>query len=408
MSSATQEDLTLDALIEELGQDTPKNPYENYFLVSNPFPTLGQFSGICVNQESVKKEFTQALRDVYLGSQSRIMTILGSTGAGKTNLLRFLEQTLSNKRDSNTDRKTITDLFTVLVERPKGSYLEIHRQIINQLAAMFFTEFFSAVRQGEINLSSLPTELSGIHPALIQALDHIAPIDSRQLSLDEVTGQTSFLREPLSYRTLENWLQGTKLSTTEKKQLGNVSAEVGKSSTVAIKFLSDLVRIFSHIGLFKGLVIFIDEFEEVFSGLTPTYQAQYAQDLRNLFDSLSNGVVFVVATAPIAERLQQISPALQRRLGQGVQIAPISDEATALRYASAYMELGRNRFEEKMKTTVSLPANCSHTNSPYYPLTESEVKQVYKKLKDEYPVVIPGDLLPALYHLLYRRVYEEG
>lgn len=408
MSNADQENLNLKELLDELGQDTPRNPYQDYFLLSNPFPTLGQFYGICVNQEPVIKEFTRVLRDVYLGSQSRIMTILGSTGAGKTNLLRFLEQTLSSKRDPNTEKKTITDLFTVFVEQPQGSYLEIHRQIISQLGAMFFTKLFSTIRQDKVNLSSLPAELSGIHPALIQALDHIAPIDSRQLSLDEATGQTSFLREPLSYRTLENWLQGTKLSATEKKQLGNVSAEVGKSSTVAIKFLSDLVRIFSHIGLFKGLVIFIDEFEEVFSGLTPTYQAQYAQDLRNLFDSLSNGVVFVVATAPIAERLQQISPALQRRLGQGVQIAPIPDDIAALAYAKAYIAWGRNRFEEKMNTSDSLPSSCSDTNSHYYPLTESEVKQVYKRLKDEYPVVIPGDLLPALNHLLYRRVYEEG
>lgn len=407
MSNSNLDGLTLDALLEEFGQDTPKNPYEDYFLLSNPFPTLGQFYGICVNQESVKKEFTRTLRDFYLGSQSRIMTILGSTGAGKTNLLRFLEQTLNNKQDPSTDRKTITNLFTVFVEQPQGSYLEIHRQIVNQLGSMFYTKFFSAVRQGKINLSELPAELSGIHPALIQALAHIAHRDSNQLTWDDVTGQASFLHEPLPYRIFENWLQGIKLSAAEKQLLGNVSAEVGKSSTVAIKFLSDLVKIFLRVELFKGIIIFIDEFEEVFSGLSPTYQAQYAQDLRNLFDSLSEGVVFVVATAPIAERLQKISPALQRRLGQGVQIDPISDEATALRYASAYMEWERNRFEEKMNTVVSLPASCSDTNRPYYPLTESHVKEVYKRLKDEYPEVIPGDLLPALNHLLYRRVYGE-
>ena len=69
--------------------------------------------------------------------------------------------------------------------------------------------------------------------------------------------------------------------------------------------------------------------------------------MRNLFDSHRNGIVFVVATAPIAERLQQISPALLRRLGEGVQIAPISDEDVALEYATAYIDWGRKEYEKK-------------------------------------------------------------
>lgn len=407
MSTSHQDDLTLNGLFKEVSTEKPRNPYEEFFLLSNPFPTLGKFYGICVDQESVKAEFTRVLRGFYLDSQSQIMTIRGSTGAGKTNLLKFLEQTLRNWRESGTEQKAITDLFTVFITRPQGSYLEIHRQIISQLSAMFFTEFFSMVRQHKINLSKLPAELPGINTELVQALVHIAQRDSGQLTLQDASGQISFLHEPQSYRILENWLQGIKLNTEEKRQLGNVSAEVGKSSTVAIKFLSDLVTIFLHIKFFKGVIIFIDEFEEVFSGLSSTSQAQYAQDLRNLFDSHPEGVVFVVAAAPIAGRLQQISPALQRRLGTGVQIAPIADEIIALEYARAYIQWGRDMFKEKMNNDAYLPKDCPDADQPYYPLTEAEVKEVYKGLKASSPGVVPGDLLPALNFLLYQRVYGE-
>ncbi len=408
MSSSNQ-DLTLDGLLEEFSQETPENPYEEFFLLSNPFPTLGQFYGICVDQESVKGEFTRVLRDFYLDSQSRIMTMLGSTGAGKTNLLRFLEQTLKSWREPSSEKKAVTDLFTVFVEQPQGSYLEIHRQIISQLGALFFTEFFLAVRRRNINMSKLPAELPGTNPELIRALVHIAQRTSGQLSLQEISDQNSISREPQSYRILGEWLQGVKLSAAEKRQLGNVSAEVNKSSTVAIKFLSDLIKIFLHVGLFKGIVILIDEFEEVFSGLPATSQGQYAQDLRNLFDSHSKGVVFVVATTPIAERLQQISPALQRRLGEGVQIEPISDEDTALEYAQAYIQWGRDGFKEKTERDVRLPEDCPDVDEPYYPLTEAKVKEVYNGLKDTYKTenVIPGDLLPELNLSLYKRVYGE-
>ena len=407
MSSLNQVDFTLDGLLEEFSKERPKNPYAEFSLLSNPFPTLGQFYGICVDQVSVKEEFARKLRDFYLDSQSQIMTILGSTGAGKTNLLRSLERALRRKQEPSTETKAITDLFTVFVEQPQGSYLEIHRQIISQLGAMFFTEFFAAVRQRKIDLSKLPAELSGTNPELMQALVYIAQRYSEQLPLQNASGEISFLSGSQSHRILGNWLQGVKLTAAEKKELGSVSAEIGKSSTVAIKFLSDLVKIFLHAQLFKGLIIFLDEFEEVFSGLSPTSQAQYAQDLRNLFDSHPQGVVFVVATAPIGERLQQISPALQRRLGAGVQIDPIADEISALEYARAYIQWGRDMFKEKMNNDAHLLKDFPDADQPYHPLTETEVREVYKGLKASSPEVVPGDLLPALNLLFYQRVYGE-
>lgn len=400
MSSPNPRNLTLDGMREEFSKEVPKNPYEDFFLLSNPFPTLGQFCGICVDQEPVKREFTRVLRDFYLDPQSRIMTMLGSTGAGKTNLLRFMEQTLRSWREPSSEEKAITDLFTIFVEQPQGNYLEIHRQIMSQLGALFFSEFFSEVRHKNIDLSKLPGELSGINPELIRGLMHIARRD---------LGQFSFTGAPQLYRILGDWLQGVKLSAAEKRQLGNVTTEVGKSSTIAIKFMSDLVKIFLHVNLFKGIIVFIDEFEEVFSGLSVASQAQYTQDLRNLFDSHNEGVVFVVATAPIGERLQQISPALQRRLGSGVEIDPICDEVAALEYAQAYILWGRNRFQEKTKRDVCLPDDCPEIDKPYFPLTEANVREVYGGLKENYSNrnVIPGDLLPELNHSLYQVVYGE-
>ena len=408
MSKSIQDDPILGSVRDKFSQKIPKNPYEDFFLSENPFPTLGHFHGICVNQEKVKSKFAQVLFDFDINSQTQIMTMIGSTGSGKTNLLRYLEEALRSWREPNTENEAITNLFTVYVEQPQGSYLEIHRQIISQFSEMFFTQFLLEVRQNNINPLRLRSELPGINPELIQALMHIIHESPLQLSLQYGPDQIPLSREPQSYRILEKWLQGGKLTAAEKKLLGNVSAEVGKSSTVAIKFLSDLIKIFMHEGIFKGVIIFLDEFEEAFSGLTSTTQAQYAQDLRNLFDSNPEGVVFVVATAPIAELLQRISPALQRRLGQGIQIDPISDEDTALEYARDYIKWGRKKFEEKVDSKIRLPKNCPEADRPYYPLTKAQIKEVYNGLKDRYGPdnVIPGSLLPELNDLLHKRVYE--
>jgi ATPase subunit of ABC transporter with duplicated ATPase domains len=142
MSDIPNNDLTLDALREELAVEQPKSPYERFFLLSNPFPAVGQFiPGICVNQEIVKREFARMLREFYLTGQSRRMTIVGRTGAGKTNLLKFFEQQLKEWRRPSDDRRALVNLFTIFIDSPQGSYFEIHRQIISQLGALFFPRF---------------------------------------------------------------------------------------------------------------------------------------------------------------------------------------------------------------------------------------------------------------------------
>ena len=409
MDHPNQDDLTLNSLFEEVSQEKPINHFEDFFLLSNPFP-MGEFYDFCVDQEPVKEEFTRILRTFYNDSQLQIMSILGSTGAGKTTLLRFLEQTLKKWREPNSEKKAITDLYTVFITQPRGSYLEIHQEVISQLSSMFFADFFSKVRQRKINLSKLSDKLLGINTELIKTLAYIAHLNVQQSIFEYYPEQSLFLSEPQSYRILEKWLQGVKLTTAEKKELNNVSTDVGKSATVAIKFLSDLIKIFRHVELFKGLIIFFDEFEELVSGRSSIGQAQYAQDLRNLFDSHREGVVFIVATAPISEKLQRISPALDRRLGLGVEITPISDETTALKYAKAFIEWGRNKFlTETGKKDIIFPNDCQAEDQPYYPLTNEKIKEVYKKLKENLPSsqVLPGDLLPKLHRLLYQSVYEE-
>ena len=85
----------------------------------------------------------------------------------------------------------------------------------------------------------------------------------------------------------------------------------------------------------------IDEFEEVFSGLSLTTKARYAQDLRNLFDSHPEGVVFVVATAPLGEQPSADFACAPASAGSSVvQIAPVSDETAALEYATGLYSVG--------------------------------------------------------------------
>lgn len=409
MNSPNFIDPTLNNLFEEVSQEKPNTRLEDYFLLTNPFPK-GEFYEFCIDQDQVKKEFTRILRTFYNDTKLQTMTILGSTGAGKTTILKFLEQTLKKWREPDKNNKAITDLYTVYIPQPRGSYLEIHSEIVSQMSTMFFADFFSKARRNEVNLSEFPEKLQGINPELIKTLKYVAELHPQQLLFENHLTPNSLLPEHQVYSVFKKWLQGEKLIASEKKQLGDVTTDVGKSATVAIKFLSDLIKIFLHVKFFKGLVIFFDEFEELVSGRSSIGQAQYAQDLRNLIDSHPQGLVFIVGTAPISEKLEKISPALQRRLATSVEITPISDERTALKYAKEFIKWGRNQFKsETGKEDIRFPNDCQSEDQPYYPLTTVQIKEVYNKLKENLPAsqVLPGDLLPRLHDLLYYCVYEE-
>ena len=100
-------------------------------------------------------------------------------------------------------------------------------------------------------------------------------------------------------------------------------AEVGISSTVTTQDLSDLGKIFLPVKLFKGIIIFI---EGVQKRCFPVCPQQIKRSLPKICETclivFPEGKEIVVATAPIAERLQKISPALHRRLLRGCSKSP--------------------------------------------------------------------------------------
>jgi hypothetical protein len=389
LASKDQLDIVLQRLSS--GESQVPNPYQNFSLVVNPFPSYGQFiEGVSVGQEQIKQEFARLLQELYRDQHSRRMVITGTTGAGKTNLLRDFEARIKGVR-----------LPYVFINQPQSGYLEIHRQMISQLGALFYHGLYDAEFEDKVDFKRLPAEIAGLNPELVTALDRMSPYQrNAQLSLLGPSLQT--------LQTLDAWLQGAKLSPTEKKRLGGVTADVGKSSTVAIKLLGDLIRIFRYAGLFKGLVILLDEFEQIFVSGSKQDQARYAQDIRNLVDTLAEGIIFVIATSPLSDDLKQISPALFRRLGESLMIEPIRSPEEALSYAAAYVEHGRRKFEAEMERQVVLPPNCAEEDNLYFPLSRSEIVGIYEGLRQQSGNVIPGNFLPELNRKVYQVVFEKA
>ena len=91
------------------------NPYEQYFLLENPFPGYGEpESDVCTDQEAIKQDFVYTLRNFSSGAKR--LRINGKNAAGKTNILQYFERLTDEARRS----KFIKNLYPIYVYAPGG------------------------------------------------------------------------------------------------------------------------------------------------------------------------------------------------------------------------------------------------------------------------------------------------
>ena len=370
------------------------NPYEEHFLLKNPFPEHGETTfDVCTGQDDIKERFVRELRS--FSEDAKRLRINGRNGAGKTNILRYFERLTDEARE----RKLIGNFYPIYVYAPGESYFAIHRQIVDKLAGHFLNHLVTELQKSNL-IDTLSSEFKSARE-LLKAIKAIANPPLMSSSLLEERQKDAFLR----------WLKGQqKLTAADKKLLTDdqVPPIDITSSSIAMRFLNGLLLVLKEVGLCNGVVLLFDEFEVIFQTLTRSRQALYAQDLRHLFDILKESVFFVTATTPEPNDLEDY-PAIERRLGEPVNLQPISSEELAIEYVSDYLNSERNNYEVYSKA----PGKQSEVTRPdeLKPLTREIVAEEYRSLKAEAQKaeidVLPGAFLPRMRERM-RQIVENG
>ncbi len=359
------------------------NPYEKYFLLENPFPGYGETNfNVCSDQDAIKKEFVQILGN--FSSEAKRLRINGENGAGKTNILRYFEQLTNEARRS----KRIKNFYPIYVYAPGESYFDIHGQIVDKLAEAFLGDLLTKLQSDSSQIDRL---LSTVKPAreLLMVIKTITQPNQTEFFGQEERQEDAFIR----------WLKGQKLSAADKKPLTEVGTPLVDitNPSLAIRFLHGLLTVLKELRLCDGIILLFDEFEEIFTELPRARQSRYAQDLRHLLDTLKESVFFVIATISEPKDLGQY-PAIERRLGNTVELQPIDSLDLAIEYVLDYLKSGRDKYEAYSEMPEEqLEEDRSQQLAP---LTPEIVEEEYLSLKKEVDKaeldVLPGYFLPKI------------
>lgn len=377
----------------DLFREPVDNPYEEYSLLENPFPGYGETGfDVCSDQGEIKEKFVTILQD--FSSTAKRLRINGESGAGKTNILRYFEQLTDEARRL----KRIGNLYPVYVSDPGENYYDIHGQIVDRLSKLFLGELLTSLQSAPRKIKELSEK---IKPAseLLTALG--ALVESSELfPIYSERRKEAFVR----------WLKGQKLLSADKNLLTHAGTPPSDitSPSLAMRFLNGFLGVLKELDLCDGVVLLFDEFEEIFGGLSRSRQARYAQDLRHFFDMLKQSVFFVVATVPEPKDLGQY-PAIERRLGEPMNLQPIDSLALATQYVSDYLNSGRDKYEAYLKK------HEKQGKPGRYRELESLIKDIaaeeYHSLKQEAEAaqlgVLPGYFLPRMRDRV-KKIVEEG
>ena len=359
------------------------NPYEKYFLRENPFPAYGDPRFVvCTDQNIIKKRFVSLLQT--FNSEAKRLRINGENGSGKTNILQYFERLTDEARRS----KLIKNLYPIYICAPEEGYFEIHGQIVDKLAGLFLSDLVETLQSDSNRFDTL---LSGIKPAgeLLTVIKAITQPTPMLFSPQEERQKDTFIR----------WLKGQKLAAADKKLLTYDATSLVDiaSPSLAVRFLHGLLEVLKALNLCDGIVLLFDEFEEIFESLTRSRQSRYAQDLRHFFDTLKESVFFVIATIPEPIDLSQY-PAIERRLGEPLELQPIDSLELAAEYIEDYLNSGRDKYGAYWKTH----RQEGELRRPHglEPLTKDDVEQEYCQLNQETEKaeldVLPGYFLPRM------------
>lgn len=339
--------------LRALFEEPQKNPYTTYGFQKNPFPTNAQESyKICYNQEEVKNEFMKKLKSFIIDQHIATLLIDAEHRVGKTNFL--LHYFYELKDISEISNKS----FKVIYIRNYGdNYLVMHKALVEMLGESLFLDILNKLKDKK------------------DALETISDTDFKKGLLSCIKTPNLFGFDPNKVSLFFEWFMGLKCTQKELKEI-EVFSNITTSS-LAIRYLRDLITISRSLGIMNSLMVFMDEFELIFgASVSRAKRDKYLQDLRSLIEEIQTGIFIVGAITPAAlVSLSKDYPALKARFGESNSLSPIRNAIEAQAYAYEYINFSKQEYEKNIKSTKDKESRKSKSI-----IEKEDILKIYNEL----------------------------
>ncbi|MFM0072534.1 hypothetical protein PQQ86_15365 [Paraburkholderia sediminicola] len=324
--------------------------FETYGFRRNPFPPSSQTNGNPHAPTAANEVIDQRIVSFMRDHRSQVVVVEGSQGVGKTNLLNYYEQEL-------TEILSETEGFYLVryLSDPEASFDSTLRRLMQEFDVSRLIELGEALSEDEgVIEEAKGREMRIALQALAIGMSDASEEDSHDVA-----------------NAFWEWLQGLRILNRHRELLGvQFRLDTLESRTLAFR---DLVFVSSKAKKLSGIFLLLDELEKQDGTLSATQVVRYLSAMRAIIDALPEHLFMLLAITPDALRRYSVAlPAFRSRLQDKVELEALSDADDALNLAHFYIN------EAKREGQASTSRSKVSATSPI--LSDDDITSLFDEL----------------------------
>ena len=335
-----------DRLRELDDDDRGRDLYEQFGILSNPFPASHQTTGNPrrpdVEDSDAEDRVVEFFRDDHT---SQVVVVEGTQGVGKTNFLNHFEDEISTALKDQDGYYVVRYLAD-----PEGNFDGTTKRLIEELGKGHLDDLVGRLKRDQSYIGQA------------RGRDMRTALWSIVKSDDQETKQL-----------MMEWLMGLRLLKLHREALGvQFRLDTVESRTAALK---DLTKVSGDAGVLKGIFLLLDEIEKHGDGVLGIRAVmRYLQALRAMIDALPRWLFLMIAVTPDAlRRYSESYPALRSRLQYRLELKSLTSAKAARTLAKFYLDAAREEARKQIGDDLE--------NRPYI-LSSMEVTDCFETLEE--------------------------
>ncbi len=296
--------------------------FKKYGVLDNPFPAAGQPVGHPRREDEVDDRVADRVGQFETaGRPSQVVTVEGTQGVGKTNLLNYYEEQF---RDYYQEDKA----FYIIryYPDPEPTFDTLLRKVFQNLDERHFAAMGRKLAASGVDVRNQAKEIARGYEVRIV------------LNSLERVGASEELSE--CARLALEWFVGLRVLKRHREVLGvSFRLDTVESRTQALR---DIVYVSEKLGLLKGILLLLDELEKQDYSLSKTPVLRFLSAIRALIDALPTCLFLMLAMTPQARiRYFAMLPALAGRLQDRIELKSLGDPSEAQELSAFYVQHAR-------------------------------------------------------------------